>query len=199
MTTENRSDRWKRFWSVSRRATAAALVGVLASLLSAAFALFGADEPSGRLPPTGPGIDPSDFQQQIDAVETRLEDVARQVDSLADVSEDDSLADVPEVAAVAAQLDRLDQAFSGLSGRLTRLEDAILADPGKALQVPLLSNQVVDLEERTEAAIVAQRESVDRLYDILKFSIVTLAGGVLSIAITTVFRARREEPSRRAS
>jgi len=176
-------------------------VAVLASLFSAAFALFGADEPSGRLPPTGsgqttstvqadqttstgPALGPSEFQQQIDAVEARLQDVARQVDSLADV---------PDEAAVAAQLDRLDQAFSGLSGRLTRLEDAILADPAKALQVPLLSNQVVDLEKRTDAAIAAQRENVDRVYDILKVSIVTIAIGVLSMAVMTVFRVRREE------
>ncbi len=181
MTTEQRGDRGRRRRQFPNQLSLA--VGTAAAtLVSVALAFFGGpDEASPRLPTTGP-TPVEQLEQEIDSLERELAIVRQQTESLAIV---------PEEAPVAAQLARLDQTLSAIDERLTGLEEAILTDPAKALQVPLLSNQVADLEERTEAAIAAQRENVDRVYDILKFSIVALAGGVLSMAIATVFRARR--------
>ncbi len=173
----------RRRWLAS--SVAAPVLGIIASLVAAALTLSA--QPDEPRPALAIGSGPVDqLQQEVDSIERELEIVRQQTESLAIV---------PQEAPVAAQLARLDQTLSAMDERLTGLEEAILADPAKALQVPLLSNQVAELEERTEAAIAAQRENIDRVYDIVKASIFVLAIGLLSATIGTLFRARRGDPS----
>lgn len=178
VTSEAPNRRSRRF----PRDAAAAVIGIVTSLTAAgASFLLVPGEPRPRIPPAGPASE--DLLQRVNAVDGELEVLREQVDALASV---------PEGAAVAAQIGRIDQSLSDAIGRLSGLEEAILADPAKALQVPLLSNQVSELEERTEAALVAQRESTDRVYDLLKVSILALAIGVLALAVPNALRARKE-------
>lgn len=167
------------------RDAATALIGIVTSVIAAGasfvFALSAPEEPRPRISPTGPASE--GLLQRVNAVDGELEILREQVDALTSI---------PQDAAVAAQIGRIDQSLSDAIGRLSRLEEAILADPAKALQVPLLSNQVSGLEERTEAALVAQRESTDRVYDLLKVSILALAIGVLALAVPNALRARKE-------
>ncbi len=179
MASEASNRRSRRF----PREAAAAVIGIVTSLTAAgASFLLASEEPRPRLPATGPASEDL-LQQRVNAVDGELEVLREQVDALASP---------PEGAAVAAQIGRIDQSLSDAIERLSELEEAILADPAKALQVPLLSNQVSGLEERTEAALVAQRESTDRVYDLLKVSILALAIGVLALAVPNALRARKE-------
>lgn len=156
-------------------------MGIVSAIAAFASFLLFPGEPRPRITPTSPASE--DLLQRVNTVDTELEVLREQVDALASV---------PQDAAVAAQIGRVDQSLSDAIGRLSRLEEAILADPAKALQVPLLSNQVSGLEESTEAALVAQRESTDRVYDLLKVSILALAIGVLTLAVSNALRARKE-------
>lgn len=133
-----------------------------------------------------PGPSNTELEQLVSSLSGELQNLQDQVESLTAI---------PGDAPVAAHISRLDQTLSRTSERVASLEGAILADPVKAVQLPLLSDQVTDLAERTNAAFAAQRNDVDRVYDILKMSIGGLFVAVMSTAVTTVFRTRKEVSS----
>jgi hypothetical protein len=77
-------------------------------------------------------------------------------------------------------------AIDSLSSRLKSLEDALMQDPGKALALPLLQNQIQNLKEAEVKDIADIRATIATIYDQNKWFIglmFTLAIGMISMAV----------------
>lgn len=153
-----------------------AIVAGLLSLLVVLFEGFGAEAP--RVPATAIGF-ADDLEQQIGSLRRELDAVRGQVEGLDSVADDSAVDD----SAVAAQLRGFEGTLSAMNDRLTSMEEAILADPARALQVPLLSNQVENLEEKLDESYLNQEKGLDRLEGLFQITFVALAVGVVGSGI----------------
>ena len=70
---------------------------------------------------------------------------------------------IPE-SELAVKQSAIDAKLKGVTSKVSKLEDAILEDPSKALAVPLLQKDVRDLAIRHKDAKAASRAEFDRLY-----------------------------------
>ena len=94
----------------------------------------------------------------------------------------------PPLSALDARLKQLEQ-------KQQRIERVIIADPNKALELPLIRRDLEALEERQAVSIEATRRSVEQVYDLSKWLIGALAVGVLSLALNTLLRRKDQPPS----
>jgi hypothetical protein len=74
------------------------------------------------------------------------------------------------------------------------LDAAILADPAKALAVPMLRRDLDSLAQRNRDDLLAARDEIGRVYDLTKWFIglmFTMAVGLIGLAVTTFMQQRR--------
>jgi len=132
------------------------------------------------------------LMSNIAGAQREIDQLRTQVDALS--------ATPPEDAAIAAELARLADSMSSVDERIGRLEGAILADPAKALQVPLLSVEVERLQESSQMNFATLREDVDRVQGNLNSSVTALIVGILVAAAAAILqlllsrRERQKEP-----
>ena len=69
---------------------------------------------------------------------------------------------------------------------VSALQDAILKDPAKALEMPLLRRDIESNQLANQAALVAVREELDRQYDLMKWILGTFALGVVGLIVTGI-------------
>ncbi len=80
--------------------------------------------------------------------------------------------------------------IKALDSRLASLETAILANPAKALQIPLIQRDIDGLRLSQQAASTYLKESVDRIYDLNKWLLGGLAVSIITLALSTFFRSK---------
>jgi hypothetical protein len=71
-----------------------------------------------------------------------------------------------------------------------KLEQIILSDPAKALELPLLKRDIDNVRESNAQALEAVRRSVEQTYDLSKWLLGALALGVLSLAVNSFLSKR---------
>lgn len=84
------------------------------------------------------------------------------------------------------QLARLDATVADLSRRQKRIEDAILNDPVRALEVPLLRRDVENNKESQAQAIQSIGQRLDQVFDLNKWLLGAGALSLLGIALSTL-------------
>jgi len=92
---------------------------------------------------------------------------------------------------ISAELKRLDSLVAETQQRETKLEEVILDNPSKALELPLIRKDVDSIRERNQADVVAVRQDVDRVYDQNKWFlglVGTMALGTLTLVVTSFFK-----------
>lgn len=107
-----------------------------------------------------------------------------------------NLSKVPDGAKVAVQLKQQKEAIVALGDRLNKMEDAVLEDPAKALEMPLLRNDFDHLKESYEADALALRDEVSRIYDLNKWFIglmFSMAIGIIGLAITNFIKSPKKD------
>ena len=90
----------------------------------------------------------------------------------------------PDVKLVTA---RLEGNVADVTGRLSKLEEAILSTPERALAVPLLRQDLDRFKEQYQRDIDAVALDVGRAYDINKWVIGLIATAILGLAISNLF------------
>jgi hypothetical protein len=92
-------------------------------------------------------------------------------------------------------LSALDARLKQIEQKQQRIERVIMADPNKALELPLMRRDLEALEERQAVSNEATRRSVEQVYDLSKWLIGALAVGVLSLALNTLLRRKDHPPN----
>lgn len=96
---------------------------------------------------------------------------------------------------VASNLDHLAKRYASIDQRIGKLEAVILADPQKALELPLLKRDLLALQQQFDRDINALRAENVRVYDLMKWVVGLMALVSLSLvgaAISNLFK--REAP-----
>lgn len=165
---------------------AVASAAIVAAAISALQIVVG-DSPSGPPPPPSPSTtrlgEPgrTEIQARLNALDEELAALQRQVEQLSTPQQQ---------GAIAAQVTRTEQSLVEIRGRLGALESAILTDPAKALQLPLLGREVADLRTRLDTGTESLRGDIDRVYDLTKTSVIALAVSVLGAVVGSIFLKR---------
>jgi hypothetical protein len=75
-----------------------------------------------------------------------------------------------------------------LNSRLEKLEQAVVKTPETALALPLLRRDLDAMKEVVQASNTYFKDSVDRIYDLNKWLLGTMAVSVIGLAITTFLK-----------
>ncbi|MEC3947583.1 hypothetical protein [Sphingobium sp. HWE2-09] len=97
--------------------------------------------------------------------------------------------DAPSVALKVA-LENIQRRISEIEKRQAALDNIILDNPSKALELPLLKRDVETVRQSNEQSITAIRQSVDQIYDLNKWLLGSMAVGVICLALSHFFRRK---------
>jgi len=98
-------------------------------------------------------------------------------------------------AAAAAHMASVEKSVGDLDFRMDRLEQVILQDPAKALEIPLLRNQMESLKESEQSDLVSVHQEIAQVYDLNKWFIglmFTMALGIIGLAITNFIKVGKK-------
>lgn len=87
-----------------------------------------------------------------------------------------------------AQLNVLATSIQSLDKRFSEIERAILQDPAKALQLPILRKDLEKTQELTVAQTAALRQDIERTYSLITGTMIALALAVLAPALSNLSR-----------
>jgi chromosome segregation ATPase len=170
-----------RFWrdlGLPNRLALVGLVVALVGLIPSYFALRAAPESSSDVISEAVQAavrNQRELSVRIDTTSQEVQQLRSEVNSLKKPTSQGRLA--AQIGSMSARVQRIDQEVS-------TLQDAILRDPAKALQVPLLRRDVDSNQLANQAALIAVRQDIDRQYDLMKWILGTFAVGVIGLILT---------------
>lgn len=153
------------------------LASVLAALTLTAVYALRLDDPSEE--PSDPTVA---LAKRLDRLLVDVRDLEEQVDALKQTPSDTQLG-----AALAA----VNATVSVLQNDVEEIGDAILDDPGKALQLPLLRQDLDAAQSSNVAAYGSLRNDIDRQYDLMKWLLGTFVVGMVATLVTAILALRR--------
>lgn len=119
---------------------------------------------------------------ELAEINSRIETAHRDIAKLRQGQE--ALLRQPSSDPAAVQLRLVNERLQTVEQRQVRIERAILNDPAKALEVPLLRRDIESVREANTQSLAAVRQSVDQVYDLSKWLLGALVIGILSLAIS---------------
>jgi hypothetical protein len=178
-------------WSIAQRLAASSwtslLAGVLASVVAfSAFFLDKKQSDLGSWKVIGSAGDPALLKQyasEVSALRTELKEMRSRLDTLSKL---------PEHSKTGAELAKLSRMMSEMQSKQAKIEQAILSNPAKALEIPLMQRDLESLRSSQQASAVALKDAVDRVYDLNKWLLGAMAVSVLSLALGTFLRRKPE-------
>jgi hypothetical protein len=104
-----------------------------------------------------------------------------------------ALSNVPEDSKVAIQLKAIDTTLADLKTRHGKLEDVILNNPIKAIEVPLLRKDLDNLKDSQQQNLLALKQGVDQVYDLNKWLLGAMAVSILTLAISNFLKGKEKD------
>jgi uncharacterized small protein (DUF1192 family) len=115
---------------------------------------------------------------------TRFNLVSQEVQRLK--SEVNNLQKPTSQGRLAAQVSGMNAKLGQIDDEVSALQVAILRDPAKALEMPLLRRDIESNQAANQAALAAVRLDIDRQYDLMKWILGTFAVGVIGLIFTGI-------------
>lgn len=160
-----------------------ALMSVVAAILS--FGLFSFfEKPISPLPSDQPTSIP---------VDQRLQEITQRIDQLA--AQLESLAKMPPEANANIKLQAMDTTLTDLKTRQSKIEEVILSNPAKAIELPLLRKDLDSLKDAQQQGVTAIKQGVDQVYDLNKWLLGAMAVSIVTLAISNLIKSREKENS----
>jgi hypothetical protein len=148
----------------------------------------GEDHPPTTSPPattvTVPAI--SSLDREVKETQRELKELRKQVRGLEEPS---------SAGRLTATVGRLDRTMTQLGSDVSAIRKAILEDPAKAVELPLLKKDIDAAKAANTAAIASVEQDVERQYDLMKFVVGTFAFGFLALVIQAVASWRKGSSS----
>jgi hypothetical protein len=80
-----------------------------------------------------------------------------------------STSQIPKEDALYLEIKKLSSAVDDISSREGKLESAIMQNPAKALEVPLLRRDLDNLKDSQQSTFLTLKDGIDRVYDLNKW------------------------------
>ena len=95
----------------------------------------------------------------------------------------------------ARQLQQVTNDLRKLEEKQGRIEKAILANPAKALEIPLIQRDIEAIKASQQSAGAVLKDSVDRVYDLNKWLLGGMAVSIMALALSTLLPTKRKPDS----
>ncbi|MEA3011618.1 MAG: hypothetical protein QOD42_163 [Sphingomonadales bacterium] len=82
--------------------------------------------------------------------------------------------------------------LQNVEGRQARIEQVILNNPGRALELPLLRNDLDNMREVNAQSLTAIKASVDQIYDLNKWLLGAMAIAIIALAISSFLTKKKD-------
>ena len=131
-----------------------------------------------------------DYGQQIEAIKSQVSDIEKRLENL-----EFGIVETSDQAKVELQVNTLTNTINEVQTRVVDLEQLILDDPIKALEVTLLRNDLEDMKEDYRYDISTMQKEMDRSYSMMRWVfglMFVMTAGILSVAISNSFRREKE-------
>lgn len=161
-------------------ATLAALVGVIASIVD--LFQFKSTPILGKPVPQDDQI--KVVQRDFDAVKNEIATIKDQIGALSKI---------PDQSKLSVQLERIEDSIKDLQDRFSGIENIILRDPQKSLEIPLLRKDIDDLKESSQLSLASLRADIERAYTIFIGTIAALFVTVIAPGITNMFKKQNRQ------
>ena|ERR1700686_115605 len=125
-------------------------------------------------------------------MDSRIESVNKDIVGLK--SQINSLSNVPEQTKVAIRLKGIESALTDIQSRNLKLEQVILENPAKAIEVPLLRKDLENLKDAQQQNSLALKQGVDQVYDLNKWLLGAMAVSIVTLAVSNLLRGREKKP-----
>jgi hypothetical protein len=184
-----RTDRRRRRASLLLTASAA-ILSVVAGVLLAASPLNKSRK--------GPYVAPLDsrpvaMMADMETVKAQLRRVEERVQVLSSSPRE---AFTPDV--VTQRIVELQTVLESTNKRLARIEEVILADPSKALELTLLKRDIQSIQAVQAANMDAVKDGAERVYDMMKWILGSTVLAVLALSLGSVFKGFFKSPEPKA-
>ncbi|TKD37244.1 hypothetical protein [Azotobacter chroococcum] len=176
-----RADRLQRILGV-----VSLVAAVATTLIAGGITFLKSDQATITFIPSYPPV-----VKSLQAAEIEVSKLREQITTLR--SETAKITQIPDEAKLGVRLGELNQLVKSLDERLQKLETAILSNPAKALEIPLLQRDLENLRQSQQANLTAVKEGVDRLYDINKWLLGAMAISIITLALSNFLRSRPTE------
>ena len=164
-------------------------LGLGANLRSISIGPISFDTPTPTLATPTP-VPPS-LPTQVAALQSEVAALRQELNTLTQTIASNPNAN-PDTIALRADLQSID-------GRLSVIEQAVLDNPAKALQLTLLSREMDNLKANYQSSLESTRQEIGRIYDLNKWFIglmFTMAIGLLSLAVSNFIKKPEKPPER---
>ena len=129
-------------------------------------------------------------QAQIEIINSEIAGIKQEQTKLND--QINALSQTTSQNVLASDVAGLKTSLNNVDERLTKIESVIVQDPQSALEIPLLRKDLENISTTTELQIAAIRQDIDRSYNLVFATIVSLVIAVLASAIGNMFKKDKE-------
>ncbi|XPF94866.1 hypothetical protein ACM9HF_02320 [Colwellia sp. RE-S-Sl-9] len=141
-----------------------------------------------------------ELTNEVSVQNTQVKGMYQDLSNLQDIvtllkSKMDSVEKFPEGTEWKSEIIRLEEKIDSISIRVTEFENAITADPLKALAVPILRKDLDNVRSSLNTEIRQSKAEIDRIYDQNKWFIgllFSIAISVLGMVITNYVNSKKD-------
>jgi len=177
MTSSNWITRLKSEWLQ----LVAGFIGLLIGILTIV-------SPFGKDNPVLPSVA---HNEEVLKIHQELQEMSKNVNNLK--GQLDTLSQIPDEAKFTIQLQSINTVVSDLKTRQSKLEEVIMSNPAKAIEVPLLRKDLDGLKDAQQQNMLALRQGVDQIYDLNKWLLGAMAVSIVTLAISNLIKGREKE------
>lgn len=131
------------------------------------------------------------LETEIASIKAQLESSQQQVDNLK--SDIQSLSQIPDQSKVSLEINRLDNSLTDVKNRMTKIEQVIMDDPVKALEIPLIQKDLESTKALYDSRLLSIEQSVSQIYNLILGVLVVIGLGFLGIAASNLWSAKKSK------
>ena len=131
---------------------------------------------------------------EVSRLKYELDEIKKKVDTLYADIQKNPMSISPTISS--GELEKLNSLISESQAKLAKLEEVILNNPAKALEMPLLKKELEGIKETVQANSTTSKQEIDRVYDLSKWFIglmITSSVGLVALVVGTFFK--KEKPT----
>jgi hypothetical protein len=124
-----------------------------------------------------------ELKNQIDLIRKDVDQLKGQINSISQPNNQ---------SATNIRLSKIDTDLTNVISKTTTLEQIIMQDPAKALEIPLLKKDMESSNKDLESNISSLKGDIERIYQLFFAFVIAMAISVLALAIGNLFQGKEK-------